>query len=255
MRNNTPKVSVIIPAYNEEKYIIKTLEALQQQYYPNYEVLVVNNASTDRTAEVVAQFIYRQNLTFAFRLLHERRQGTQFARECGRRAANGSIIAQLDADCLPPADWISKGVRLLQANGVVAAAGPYDYFDSRFLVRFLTSISQRFILQPLNKLVQVFGRGGVIIGGNVFIYADVLEHSGGYNTALTFYGDDVDIALKVSRYGSIVFTGKLMVRSSSRRYHASGFFRVQSRYTRAFFQQIFFNGISQQESIELVHPR
>ncbi len=255
MQNKTPKVSVIIPAYNEEKYIVKTLEALRQQDYPDYEVIVVNNASTDRTAEVVTSFIYRKGLTFKFRLLHERRQGTQFARECGRKASAGEIIAQLDADCLPPANWISKGVSLLQAKNVAAVAGPYDYFDSQFLVRTLTYISQLYILQPLNRLVQMFRKGGVIIGGNVFIRASVLQRCGGYNTALCFYGDDVDIALKVSRYGPIHFTKKIMVKSSSRRYNAAGFFQVQSKYTKAFFQSLFQNGISHQESIELVHPR
>jgi glycosyltransferase involved in cell wall biosynthesis len=255
MQNNSPKVSVIIPAYNEEKYIIKTLEALLLQDYPHFEVLVVNNASTDRTAEVVASFIYHRNLTFRFRLLHERRQGTQFARECGRRAANGDIIAQLDADCLPPVNWISNGVDLLSSLNVAAVAGPYDYFDSQFFVRTLTYLSQVLILQPLNRVVQVFRKGGVILGGNVFIHASVLEHSGGYNTALTFYGDDVDIAQKVSRYGHILFTRKIMVRSSSRRYSANGFFKVQAKYTRAFWQTVFQHGIRESESIELVHPR
>lgn len=255
MQNKTPKVSVIIPAYNEEKYIVKTLEALRQQDYLNFDVIVVNNASPDRTAEVVTSFIYQKGLTFRFCLMHEKRQGTQYARECGRRAANGDIIAQLDADCLPATDWISKGVNLLQAKNVAAVAGPYDYFDSRLLVRTLTYFSQLLILQPLNLLVQAFYKGGVIIGGNVFIWAAILERCGGYNTALRFYGDDVDIALRVSRYGYIRFTRKVMVKSSSRRYLAAGFFKVQSKYTKAFFQSIFQRGLTPQESIELVHPR
>lgn len=255
MQTQKPKVSVLVPAFNEEKYILKSLAALQQQDYPNYEVLIVNNASTDRTADVVRAFIYHQQLTFKFRLLHESRQGTQFARECGRNAAAGDIIAQLDADCLPPGNWISNGVELLQQKNAAAVAGPYDYFDAKFFVRTLTSISQMFIMQPLNTLVQLFRKGGVIIGGNVFIRASILERAGGYNTALCFYGDDVDIALKVSRYGQIVFTKKIIVRSSSRRYNASGFFGVQAKYTRAFLQSVFHKGIGAHESIELVHPR
>ncbi|WP_121357603.1 glycosyltransferase [Flavisolibacter nicotianae] len=255
MENATPKVSVLVPAYNEEKYILKTLEALQQQDYTNCEVLIINNASTDRTAEVVRSFIYRNHLTFKFRLLNEGRQGTQFARECGRKNATGVIIAQLDADCLPSPNWISNGVKLLQQKGIAAVAGPYDYFDGKFLVRTLTYFSQLLVLQPLNTIVQVFRKGGVVIGGNVFIHAAILERAGGYNTALCFYGDDVDIALKVSRYGHILFTRKITVKSSSRRYNAKGFFNVQAKYTRAFFQSLFRKGINAQQSVELAHPR
>lgn len=255
MKNKFPKVSVLVPAYNEENYILKTLEALLQQDYSNCEVIVVNNASTDRTAQVVSSFIYRQGQTFRFRLLHESRQGTQAARECGRRMATGEIIAQLDADCIPPKNWISTGVRLMQEKKVAAVAGPYDYFDSSLVVRMLTHVSQLLFLQPLNQVVQIFKRGGVIIGGNVFILAAVLEKSGGYNTSLRFYGDDVDIALKVSRYGHILFTKKIMVKSSSRRYNAAGFFQVQAKYTKAFWQSIFHKGISYAQSSEAFHPR
>lgn len=255
MQHQFPKVSVIVPAFNEEKYILKTLEALRQQDYPAYEVLVINNASTDRTAELVRAFIYQKELIFRFRLLNEARQGTQHARECGRRATAGEIIAQLDEDCLPPTDWISNGVRFLQEKKVVAVAGPYNYFDAKPIVRTLTCISQLFILRPLNTVVQLFGRGGVIIGGNVFIRAAVLARAGGYNTRLCFYGDDVDIALKVSRFGAILFTQKITVKSSSRRYRAKGFFQVQAKYTRAFFQSVFARGITPQDSIELLHPR
>lgn len=251
----TPKVSVIIPAYNEEAYIGKTLEALCLQTYSNFEVLVVNNASTDRTAEFVTAFICRHNLHFRFRLLHERQQGTQFARECGRRMASGEIIAQLDADCLPPANWISKGVRLLQEKGAAAVAGPYDYFDSSILVRTVTTLGQLFLLQPLNSILQFFQKGGVLLGGNAFIQAALLKTCGGHNTAISFYGDDVDIAMRVRRFGIIHFTSAILVKSSSRRYRAAGFFRVQAKYAKAFWQTLFQKGLSRQESMELVHPR
>ena len=255
MKTPLPKVSVLVPAYNEEKYIEQTLRALSLQDYPNYEVLVVDNASTDRTADVVSSFLASPTEKCTVKLLHESRQGTQFARECGRRAATGKIIAQLDADCLPPIDWISKGVELLQRKDCVSVAGPYDYFDSSLIVRGLTSFSQQVVFPVLNKLSQAIKKGGIIIGGNVFIKAAALNRVGGYNTSLTFYGDDADIAKKLSACGRIIFTRKLIVKSSSRRYNAAGFFAVQSKYTNAFFQTLFYKGLSGQQSIEMFHPR
>ena len=112
-----PKVSVLIPAFNEEKYILLTLAALLRQDYPYFEIIIADNASTDQTALLIKQFIDRQPVTgIIIKLVFEDRRGISFARECARQAATGTIIAQLDADCIPPANWIEKGVSALCYN-------------------------------------------------------------------------------------------------------------------------------------------
>ena len=95
-------ISIIIPAYNEEAFLAATLQAIFSQDYEHFEVLVVDNGSSDRTAEIAR--------TFPVRLLHEKRQGTMWACECGRKQATGDIIVRMDADCLPPSDWLRRGV-------------------------------------------------------------------------------------------------------------------------------------------------
>ena len=122
------KVSVIIPAYNEEKYILQTLSALLKQDYPCFEIIIADNASTDSTSLLIKQFIDKQPLSgISIQLKYENRQGTNFARECARQAATGSIIAQIDADCIPSSNWISKGVLSLGTNQKrIAVTGPYD---------------------------------------------------------------------------------------------------------------------------------
>lgn len=255
MKNNSfSKVSVLVPAYNEEHYITQTLEAVMQQDYPFYEVIVVDNASTDATAHKVRNFINKHPYKNV-QLVCEMNKGTGFARECGRQAATGEIIAQLDADCLPSTDWISKGVQLLTSKNLVAITGPYYYYESPFIVKSVTLISQLTIVKMMNVLAQWFNRGGVIIGGNAFIKASVLEKAGGYNTALSFYGDDVDIAQNVSKFGRILFANKLLMKTSSRRYSAQGFFKVQSKYNKFFFDAVLKGQLSQKESVELYHPR
>lgn len=100
---NLPPVSVLIPAFNEEEYILQTLNALMAQDYPRFEIIIANNASTDLTAIIVQEFIDKHTTAGRpIHLVHENRQGTNFARECARLKATGSIVAQLDADCIPP---------------------------------------------------------------------------------------------------------------------------------------------------------
>jgi glycosyltransferase involved in cell wall biosynthesis len=252
-----PKVSVLVPAFNEEKYIVQALEALLQQDYPCFEIIVTDNASTDKTAVFVQQFIDSQiTHKVSMRLVYENRKGTNFARECARQYATGSIIAQLDADCLPNKKWLYKGVMALceTKKGKVAVTGPYDYFDGNTVMRMFSLLSQKLFYPLLNSLVQVSGKAAILIGGNAFIRAEILERAGGYNTALTFYGDDVDLGKKLSAYGRVDYIASLVQRSSSRRYKANGFWKVNKKY-QACFWNLIRNKSHLLPMVETSHPR
>lgn len=233
-----PKVSVLIPAYNEEKYICHVLSALLEQDYPHFEIIVANNASTDQTALLVEAFI-AAHADAPIKLVHELQQGTNYARECARKHATGSVIAQIDADCIPSKNWISKGLRYLIRSRRVAITGPYDYFDGRPLMRYTTLFTQCLTYPMTNELVQATQRGAILIGGNAFIRASALQMAGGYNTELTFYGDDVDLGARLSRMGHVLYAPQLVMRTSSRRYNALGFWQVNKKYQDCFWKLVF----------------
>ncbi len=252
-----PKVSVLIPAYNEEKYIYRTLTAILAQDYPDYEVIVANNASTDQTALLIQQLIDRQPATGIppIRMVCEEQKGTNFAREAARKLATGDIIAQLDADCVPASSWLRKGVRaLLQHPHRVAVTGPYDYFDGNPQMRFFSLLSQQLTYPLISNLAQIAGRAAILIGGNAFVHASVLEKAGGYTTDLTFYGDDIDLGKQLTQFGTIAYLPSLVQPSSSRRYQANGFWEVNKKY-----QDCFWNLIWRKNNIltttETSHPR
>jgi len=92
------RISLIIPAYNEERYLARCLDAVSAQAAPLYEVIVVDNASTDRTVEVARSYPF-------VKLLHESRRGRVFAQNAGFNAATGTIVARIDADAVLPQDW------------------------------------------------------------------------------------------------------------------------------------------------------
>ena len=87
---STPKISVVVPAYNEALVISSTLRAILAQDYPDFEVIVVNNASTDNTAEIVHGFEISGKIP-SVRLVHETKKGLLHARERGRKEARGQI--------------------------------------------------------------------------------------------------------------------------------------------------------------------
>jgi len=93
--NTSPLVSVIIPAYNAEKYIRQTLESVLSQTYPHIEVLVVDDGSTDTTSEIVTHFVHQDQRVV---LLQQANAGVAAARNLAIEKSYGEFIAPLDAD-------------------------------------------------------------------------------------------------------------------------------------------------------------
>ena len=87
------KVSVVIPAHNEEKNIAETIQALLAQDYSDLEIIVVNNASSDRTEEVAKGFM--EVGPYQVKVVYEPKKGLLSARERGRKEAEGLIIANI----------------------------------------------------------------------------------------------------------------------------------------------------------------
>lgn len=98
--NKTRKsVSIVIPAYNEERHLRACLQSVAAQTVQPYEVIVVDNNSTDRTAQVAQEFPF-------VRVVTESHQGRVFARNAGFNAAKGDILGRVDADIVLPATWV-----------------------------------------------------------------------------------------------------------------------------------------------------
>ncbi len=113
-------VSIVIPAYNEETHLRLCLEAIAKQAVKPFEVIVVDNNSTDATAAIACSFPF-------VRLISEKRQGVVYARDCGFNAARGEIIGRLDADSIVALDWIETIQRTFTDPSIDAATGVVQY--------------------------------------------------------------------------------------------------------------------------------
>lgn len=112
MTKKFPLVSVIIPNYNYLRYIDKCLESVFNQDYPNIEVIVVDDGSTDGSLE------YLESLTNPVKILRQRNQGVSIARNIGLFESKGEFIAFLDADDFWDSSKISKQVNILASSNV-----------------------------------------------------------------------------------------------------------------------------------------
>ncbi len=123
------RLSIVIPAYNEQDYLPACLEQVLAEVRrcadpDEVEVLVVDNASVDATAEVARRMP-------GVRLVHEPNKGLTKARQRGLEAALGEVIGYVDADTRMPAGWIDRVLRTFeQKPHVVCISGPYIYYDA-----------------------------------------------------------------------------------------------------------------------------
>lgn len=123
LQQTTPLVSVVLPAYNEEVNIVRALYSLSRNVVPfPVEIVVVNNNSADRTAEVLK----RLNVVTVF----QPKQGCGPARQLGQEVARGKYILTADADCLYPPDWIRKMTETLRGENVSCVYGRYSFIGS-----------------------------------------------------------------------------------------------------------------------------
>src|SRR5688572_18255306 len=116
-----PSVSIVIPAFNEESHLRECLESIARQTVQPFEVIVVDNNSTDATAIIAGSFPFATLIT-------EKRQGVMYARDCGFDAACGEIIGRLDADSVIAANWVETVQKLFAADqDLSAATGTVQY--------------------------------------------------------------------------------------------------------------------------------
>lgn len=128
------KVSVIVPFFNSERYITRCVEGLLQQSYPreNYEILMIDNNSSDASAETVRRYP-------GIRLLSETKQGAYAARNRGLQEAKGEIIAFTDADCVPTHDWLHHIVTVMGQPELHIVLGRRNFGEHSFLLSMLAA--------------------------------------------------------------------------------------------------------------------
>lgn len=171
MEMEKPLVSVVTPVLNAEDHIEAFLYALHAQTYPieRYEILVVDNGSTDSTPELVENF---QGVTL---LKRTDLQTPYAARNTGLNAANGDILALLDVNCTPKKEWIERGVECLSQQHVDLAGGQVSFTFSR--EETLGEWYDSLLFVDMEDLIK---RGNSCAAGNLFFKRKVWEEVGAF---------------------------------------------------------------------------
>lgn len=123
-----PKVSIIIPVYNAENYILQCLTSIEAQRFRDFEVIIIDDGSTDRSSEIANRFIKERNLC-NYRLLCQKNQGPSAARNAGLAQALGEWIAFIDGDDWVESDYISDMVETVERNKAELCVTGYQEYN------------------------------------------------------------------------------------------------------------------------------
>lgn len=124
------KISVIIPAYNRVNYLREAIESVLAQTYEKYEILVIDDGSTDNTRELVNNYADR------IRYIYQDNKGPSAARNSGIKNANGDLIAFLDSDDIWHTDKLAQQVAAFDGDpslGIVATG--YEVIDTKYQIQ------------------------------------------------------------------------------------------------------------------------
>jgi glycosyltransferase involved in cell wall biosynthesis len=207
------RVSVAVPAYNEEKVIAETLKSLKRQTVP-CEVIVCDNNSSDRTYEIARKY--------ADRVVREKRQGVAHAFNAACRAATGDLIAFTGADCIVPRNWIERFLPLFRDRHVIACFGPVHS----------TGRSYRRALKYYSIFHMVIVRLKITWGisdANMIMRRSILERAGYFDTHVQMM-EDSHLIRKIRRYGTFRFLKYNVVRTSPRKFEQEGAKRIFLNY-------------------------
>lgn len=207
---------MVIPAYNEEKFITKCLKSVTSQIIPADEIIVVNNNSTDKTEAIAKKF--------GVRIVHEKKQGMTPARNRGFNSAKYEIIARCDADTVVPKNWIKIIKKNFEKGHTDALTGPVFFNDSEILKSTST-----FPSHLAWKSFRLISKGrNYLIGPNMSLTKNIWEKVKDIvNLDDKKVHEDMDLSLKIAKvHGKIKFDPALIVGISARRLkkHPESFF-------------------------------
>jgi len=187
-----PKVTVVVPAYNVSNYIQEALASLEKQTFSDFEVLIVDDGSTDNTADVVQKFCQRDS---RFKLLQKSNGGLSSARNYGIRHAQGEYIALLDGDDVYHKDKLATHVARLYSRadvGLVYSASGTIRDDGK--PTFITLSGKP--INP-NPLLALLCKNFIGHGSNAVFRRCLIEEVGGFNESLRSW-EDVDLWLRIA---------------------------------------------------------
>lgn len=216
-------ISVVVAVFNAESTIVACIESLQRLHYPAFEIIVVDDGSTDQTPNLIGHFD-------GIRVVrHDINQGLSAARNAGILASSGEIVAFTDADCQVDAAWLSYLSLTLEEHEFKGVGG------HNLLPEEMPRAAAAVGVAPGGPIhVMLTDRVAEHIPGcNMAFYRSVLDEVGGFDVRFRAAGDDVDLCWRIQQNGHRIGFSPGGFVWHDRRTSISGYVKQQMGYGKA----------------------
>src|SRR5579864_1178621 len=218
----SPFVSVIVCSYNGGRTLPRCLESLGKINYPNYEVILVDDGSTDNTTEIAAQFP-------KVRYIHQTNHGLSHARNTGATAAKGDVFVYTDSDCMADPDWLYYLIGTLTSGDYAGVGGPNVSPPARNAIQAVVAAAPG---GPSHVLL-TDTVAEHIPGCNMAFRRWAFENIGGFDPEYRKAGDDVDFCWRLQQAGGVIAFSPTAIVWHHRRFTLREFLKQQEGYREA----------------------
>jgi glycosyltransferase involved in cell wall biosynthesis len=210
MGNNFHQISLVICTYNRARYLPGSLNSIQFQTLDRkkFQIIIIDNASTDNTADIINNFI-KENPGLNIKYCYEENKGLSFARNRGIKESESQIISYVDDDVILPTDFLEKILIFFEQYPAAVGAGgkvipKYESgkepeWMSKYLLGFVGKVDYG------NSIIKFEKKMKYPAGCNMIYKKDILEKAGGFNNQLKFRSDDKYIYYKVKSLSDKIY--------------------------------------------------
>jgi O-antigen biosynthesis protein len=218
----TPFISVIVCSYNGGRTLPACLDSLGKLDYSSYEIILVDDGSTDDTAYIAAQFP-------RVRYIHQTNHGLSHARNTGAAAATGNVLAYTDSDCMADVDWLYYLLSALLSGNYAAVGGPNFTPPAQNWVQACVAAAPG----GPNHVLLTDTIAEHIPGCNMAVCRWAFDSVGGFDVEYRKAGDDVDFCWRLQQAGCVITFSPAAIVWHHRRLTVGAFFRQQEGYGEA----------------------
>lgn len=235
-----PLISIIVPAFNEENLIEASLSSLAVLDYPNYEVIVVDDGSTDKTECIAHQVAERYPRT-QISIISQSNSGKSWALNTGIEHAQGDLVMCVDSDSRLNPDALSVGMRHFKDHRVGAVGGFVDVINNNKLITKLQQLEYVIGQNFLRRGLSFFNMVTVVPGPIGMFRKKAIQQVGGYNTRSDCFAEDADLTVRLLAQGWHVQGETQMIAHTEAPETLYTLLRQRYRWKRGIFQALFDN--------------